>query len=90
MNNEIAPASSLIRGSKHKCQMPGCGKKANQTAKIQGIFNGIYVDKCLNHCGYHRSSEISDRVDFICNKAVIDNGLLNPYKVAPFVSKHAS
>lgn len=73
-----------------KCQMPGCQKTANQTAKIEGIYNGIYVDKCFKHCGHHRSGELSARIESIRASAVSDNGLVNPYKVAPFVSKHAS
>lgn len=70
-----------------KCQMPGCHRNSSRTTKIQGIYNGIYIENLFNHCAYHRDIDLSSKADSIRAEAVAVSSLVNPFAIASKVSR---
>ncbi len=72
-----------------KCQMQGCRRTATKTAEFQGIINGIYVEQQIHHCGRHWGTEIAAKLEQVKREAVAAAGVVNPYLVAPKITKQA-
>jgi len=75
----ITDLTGYKRGSKMKCQIPGCKNNHVRVDEGGGIYSGVYLEWKLYHCCCHTRKELLKAKDDQIKKLLDKNNLVNPF-----------
>jgi hypothetical protein len=67
------------RGSKMKCQVPGCKNNHVKVDEGSGIYSGVYLEWKLCHCSCHSRREIQKAKEERVKRLLEKNNIVNPF-----------